>query len=83
MAYVRLLLFNLPQGCCVFNSDLIVTTKSHDINFVDWQINLTVYVSGFIKQLWERDGVSFEQLCQVDLFKGALSLTVSSARTST
>ena len=30
-----------------------------------WQINLTVYVTGFIKQLAERDPVLFEQLCQV------------------
>ena len=29
------------------------------------QINLTVYVTGFIKQLMETDRVSFENMCQV------------------
>lgn len=29
------------------------------------QINLTVYVTGFIKQLMETDRVSFEHMCQV------------------
>ncbi|KAG0591650.1 hypothetical protein M758_1G229200 [Ceratodon purpureus] len=43
------------------------------------KINLTVYVSGFIKQLWERDGVSFEQLCQTltDSEKGVIQSSLS------
>lgn len=48
--------------CCV----LVLQCRPDDVMLFDWQINLTIYVSGFIKQLWERDGVSFEQLCQVD-----------------
>ena len=78
-----MLLLNLPQVCSVLKSDSMVTTKSHNIIFVYWQINLTIYVSGFIKQLWERDGVSFEQLCQVYFSRSTLSLTVASALTST
>lgn len=32
------------------------------------QINLTVYVTGFIKQLMETDRVSFEHMCQVQFY---------------
>uniref|UniRef100_A0A7I4DD79 Importin N-terminal domain-containing protein n=1 Tax=Physcomitrium patens TaxID=3218 RepID=A0A7I4DD79_PHYPA len=43
------------------------------------KINLAVYVSGFIKQLWERDGASFQQLCQTltDSEKGVVQSVLS------